>query len=526
MAKEKNTTLLLTSRILADELSRREYNFQFYDRGVGRCLTGCRFLLSETAKPDPHYAYVAPGHAFRAPSGGTVLSLGPANENARTGAFDLIELDASVEPFRLMNDLNDIFTHYREWDLALQRAAESGDVEALAQLGRQQFENPLFIHDAQYNYLVNQRWSGSGSVFIKNQRLGINTVPSAKLHEMFASSAYRETLGTHGAQLFQDFPRVSNRILYVNLWGDDGEWLGRVCIDEIFSSILMSEFYLAEYFAQMILRILRGHRIALSNLFSAVKDELRAVLHREPVDEALLRQNLKQINMKPEDSYQILWITAGSTDRELFRQPNICYELELKFSNSCALLLQDGVLLLMNRTLSAPEEPQLRAGIADVFKGLACRVGVSGCFTGLQNMADYHQQAAYAAAAVQEQPDCAVIGFYRDCALRYLVDRGSRALPPCCRIPEELTLLRQYDDENGTELFRTLKLYLHSDSNMARTAQQLFIHRSTMTYRMEKIVALTRLDLEDSSVKLLLLLGYYILDTEHGQLSETAVSSN
>jgi len=51
-----------------------------------------------------------------------------------------------------------------------------------------------------------------------------------------------------------------------------------------------------------------------------------------------------------------------------------------------------------------------------------------------------------------------------------------------------------YDDQNRTELVRTLDTYLGANCNMNATAALLFAHRHTVAYRLERVRELTGLD--------------------------------
>jgi sugar diacid utilization regulator len=51
-----------------------------------------------------------------------------------------------------------------------------------------------------------------------------------------------------------------------------------------------------------------------------------------------------------------------------------------------------------------------------------------------------------------------------------------------------------YDDQNRTELVRTLDTYLGANCNMNATAARLFAHRHTVAYRLERVRELTGLD--------------------------------
>jgi sugar diacid utilization regulator len=67
-----------------------------------------------------------------------------------------------------------------------------------------------------------------------------------------------------------------------------------------------------------------------------------------------------------------------------------------------------------------------------------------------------------------------------------------------------LYMLKKYDDKNGSELYKTLYAYLKNNHSMTKTAGELFIHRNTLRYRLEKIVDIIGIDLDedDNSFKI------------------------
>lgn len=58
---------------------------------------------------------------------------------------------------------------------------------------------------------------------------------------------------------------------------------------------------------------------------------------------------------------------------------------------------------------------------------------------------------------------------------------------------ETILPLELYDRRNGTHLVQTLELYLANDENLNKTSEELFAHRHTVRYRLQKIAELTGL---------------------------------
>lgn len=68
----------------------------------------------------------------------------------------------------------------------------------------------------------------------------------------------------------------------------------------------------------------------------------------------------------------------------------------------------------------------------------------------------------------------------------------------CCH--PIIGMLSEYDNINGTEYINTLQCYLDNQMNAIITAKELFIHRSTMNYRLNRIKELCGLDWKDKEL--------------------------
>ena len=77
--------------------------------------------------------------------------------------------------------------------------------------------------------------------------------------------------------------------------------------------------------------------------------------------------------------------------------------------------------------------------------------------------------------------------------------------------PAVLYLLT-YDQENGSDYYNTLRVYINNDKNLVESAKALFIHRNTLVYRINKITELINTNLSNENVKTHILLSYKIID--------------
>lgn len=70
-----------------------------------------------------------------------------------------------------------------------------------------------------------------------------------------------------------------------------------------------------------------------------------------------------------------------------------------------------------------------------------------------------------------------------------------------CYRNEALDTLCIYDKQNSTQYYGTLKCYISCGSSKQKASQALYIHRNTLSYRLERIGELLNVDLSDTDVQ-------------------------
>jgi DNA-binding PucR family transcriptional regulator len=71
-----------------------------------------------------------------------------------------------------------------------------------------------------------------------------------------------------------------------------------------------------------------------------------------------------------------------------------------------------------------------------------------------------------------------------------------------------LDKLAEHDEKYGTEYYKTFYRLLHSGGDKAAAANNLFIHRNTLNYRLSKIFDLIDVDLQNGEEAIFLHLSY------------------
>ncbi len=85
-------------------------------------------------------------------------------------------------------------------------------------------------------------------------------------------------------------------------------------------------------------------------------------------------------------------------------------------------------------------------------------------------------------------------------------------------IQSKLAPLLQYSEGKTMDLFHTLRVYLENNGSIKETSEELYIHRSSLLYRLEKISDLLDVDINDSEYRFSLMMAYKLYDLNIGKM--------
>ena len=139
-----------------------------------------------------------------------------------------------------------------------------------------------------------------------------------------------------------------------------------------------------------------------------------------------------------------------------------------------------------------------------------CSVGLSNVFTEISKVKDAYDCAKIAAFSADPNKKLQVV-FYNKMGV-YLLLNEIKNLPEAdafCHL--YLNPLLEYDSENSGELIKTLEAFFAENCNLRKTADVLYMHKNSVSYRLNKIQQLTGLDINNSDDKFNLQLSLYLL---------------
>ena len=238
-----------------------------------------------------------------------------------------------------------------------------------------------------------------------------------------------------------------------------------------------------------------------ATLFGSV-ESLRALfvamLNRVGVDPFVIIRCLTLIGWKINDDYRLLLINFPEDSRNTDTLTRYLYIYENIFPACVAFkYIESLVLVIHNDTLEtmAESSPLLE-------KQLKAHHAVCGVSLPFNSILQLSPQYLITDTAIQMGDKSKTLRLVKDTITSRLINKVSNDMPliPLCH--REAVRIFDYDLANGTELLLTLETYLRQNKSLKAAAEELFIHRSTMTYRLGCIDKLAKIDYDDSKERL------------------------
>ncbi|BCJ92718.1 hypothetical protein acsn021_02870 [Anaerocolumna cellulosilytica] len=214
--------------------------------------------------------------------------------------------------------------------------------------------------------------------------------------------------------------------------------------------------------------------------------------------------------LKFPSNMQVLFIRPAIYPGQPFFKNFICKNLKLQIPGTHVTYHNNGIVAVIPSKDDTPMGFELLEFLKYFSKKEHLRIGISNSFSCMENFVTHYEQANAALELGHKLDSEELLYLYQAYQIYDLLsevknpDKLGRYCHPA------LTVLNQYDQENRSQLYKTLFVFIEKGCNIKLTSENLYIHRNSLVYRLNRITDLCCIDLSDINTLFLLRLSFLI----------------
>lgn len=420
-----------------------------------------------------------------------------------------VALENLEEIAEFMNDMQEIFDTADGWerkihDLMLEHAG----MERLLQVTSEFLQNPLTVIGLDFTFVAE-----AGSKYLPPRaRLytdeGLNV---EYVNALLQNETYREMADTHETVMFPAYIsgcRSMNRNLFV-----DKKATHRLILTECRVEITQGVICVLDILSEK-LEFLLAHEEEETDPDRDIEQIFVRVLSDRTADYMQVSRELSELGWGGNHEYMCLILQITYLNQQNLSTKAISRYIKKKLGDSVSFLYQDEIVVFFDLTRLGMNQEEVAGKLVYFIRDTYLKAGYSRVMTGHMNLRRQYVQAKTALDVGSRKKPYLWIHYFSQVAMTYILEQATKRLPGTMICHEGLLELKKHDEENQTQYMETLRVYLEQHLSATQAARELFIHRSTFLYRLDRIREILQSDLDDPEEIFYLELSFRLLEQE------------
>lgn len=413
---------------------------------------------------------------------------------------------------RVLNSVQRIFDRCEAWENMLREEVLRGrNLQRILQLSAEFLGNPLLVMGLDFTLLGE---AGTEVIPEKSRLFHSDGIDMEYMNALMQSAEYQKMQESRDVVLFPAYiSRV--RSLNRNLF-PEGKSVCRVVMHEWNRTFTEGDRCLLNVLADY-LELLLMHSDTLSGE-DVIAGIFQTILKDRAADYMEMSRRLSVNGWSSQHTYLCLILQLTYLNQKNLSTNAICHYIKRKFPQSASFVFEGEIVTFFNMTLLHKDTEEVGSVLTYFIRDSYLKAGYSRCVKGHMYIRRQFIQARTALDVGSRNRPYVWIHHFDQVALTYIMEQVTRRLPASMICHENLLKLKETDEENHSEYMKTLRAYLDENLNATRAAEELFIHRSTFLYRLEKIKEILQSDLDDPDEIFYLNFSFRLLEQEEEEI--------
>lgn len=397
----------------------------------------------------------------------------------------------------VFNAVQRILSKLFSWGQRMQELATMGNrVADMVEISIPVFENRITVTDYDMNVLAHCQLDENGEERLIAMSDLYERVPTEKA-SLF-SKRFTHFMRNREPFFFEEKGRGDNYC--INLYLGDS-YVGCCALQEDLRPLRTSDLELFQLFANFIRQALAVQSQMPNGQLVTLKTIINQLLNYYPVSSVDMHRSLEltALNLGAEDLSEHKWccVVIQSANRgKNLPEGYLCSTVEGVLPNAVAVAFNETIVAYClikkgERRLDAVCDP-----LEAYLKDMNFKAGISRTFQDFFQARDFYRQALCAITAGRKADPANAWYLFGDYVLDYMLSNCCGDFEPEMIIAPELMRLNNLSVK-GVDYIETLKAFLDNDCNASQTAKAMYLHRSTLVQRIDRIREVVDLDLPE-----------------------------
>ncbi len=421
-----------------------------------------------------------------------IISIGTLSKEVRH-SLSVIEISNTYDFITIFNEVQDIFSKYKKWNTNLLKSIASNEsLQSIANKAATVLDNPFVLFDITFKLLaiggeIPKDYEGtSWESVIEKEYVPVETfeIPGHNLY--FFLKQNKEFYYPPG----NPYSPYTN--IFLNLYIDD----------HLFAILADTDANVP--FTNGQLSLLKHIRDMLefaltSNLKNKGTSEIliyyiEKLLRGLSVDNKILSYHLEKRGWDVNGYFCIYTLSDRNGEKLSDNKEEFCLLRIKKLIKNAIVFTYENYIIVINMEKSNKLDANLIDEMSALLNRLELHAGYSQTFYYFSELQYYYNQSKLAIMEGKITDPEKATWDYNDYYFQYIINvlNNYTSLKMLCH-PGILKLLN-YDMANNTNFIKCIQTYLVNGCNISQTGKDLFMHRNTLVYRLEKIQQILELD--------------------------------
>lgn len=402
-----------------------------------------------------------------------------------------ISINDSVDLFQLINSLQEIFQRFYTWRTVMDRLCyQHKSFSMIMNELEERYGLISILVDKNLKYIAM-----SDSFKLYNQWIGnTSTMSLDMINDLMTDVDFQNAIKHDNA--FPYYYGDENKTSYCFNIKMNGQYEARILVQHKqgypFYGGLSFVQYMGEYLTQLLSYSYeeRKHGIVLYGFYDIMRD----LLHGIPKNTDEIQQQLVTRGWEDNHTFQVYFFQFIESENASVTRQYYQVEMENLFASCCVLSDGENLCCIRNLTVTDSNRWDMRQELSVFLRENLCKAGISRQFDDITRLHNYYLEAKNALKIGTNSQSTWWYYPFEKMVLPYIFQQAAKEIDAHQLYHPAICTLLEYDQKQHSDMVHTIYEYMKNRYNVTQTAQALFIHRTSMLFRLQRIEQLTNID--------------------------------